>query len=138
MAVVMAQGNLVHRAVNLCQKYCAGVVPELDLANGWALSLPFDVAKLTTETEEKMAVMALHVSTHEERCDNNIQRDRCCTVVQSLWMSDRGGGRGFVVVQEGAEKAMAAVRATNKFLTDAEPWKLKGDENDVLRKKVGL
>lgn len=55
-----------------------------------------------------------------------------------MWMSDRGGGRGFVCVQEGAEKAMAAVRATNKFLTDAEPWKLKGDENDVLRKKVGL
>lgn len=32
---------------------------------------------------------------------------------------------------------MASVRATNKFLTDAEPWKLKGDENDIMRQKVG-
>lgn len=35
------------------------------------------------------------------------------------------------------EEAMAGLRETNKFLTEAEPWKMKGDERAEDRKRVG-
>lgn len=62
-SVCVCQGNLVHRAVNLCAKYCGGVVPDLDLSQGWApLAPPFDLAKLRDETEQSFAQLAIHVS----------------------------------------------------------------------------
>lgn len=34
------------------------------------------------------------------------------------------------------EEAMGGLRETNKFLTDSEPWKLKGDERADDRRRV--
>lgn len=80
-----ALGNLVHRVLNLMQKYCNGVVPET--VHDAAFALPFDLALLKRGVREDMKSCALHLALF---------------------------------------KAMEAVRATNRFLTEAEPWKLKG------------
>lgn len=80
-----ALGNLVHRVLNLMQKYCNGVVPET--THDPAFALPFDLAALKSHVREDMKSCALHLALF---------------------------------------KAMEAVRATNRFLTEAEPWKLKG------------
>lgn len=80
-----ALGNLVHRVLNLMQKYCNGVVPET--THDAAFALPFDLAQLKRGVREDMKSCALHLALF---------------------------------------KAMEAVRATNRFLTEAEPWKLKG------------
>lgn len=34
------------------------------------------------------------------------------------------------------EEAMGGLRETNKFLTDSEPWKLKGDDKAEDRRRV--
>jgi methionyl-tRNA synthetase len=34
------------------------------------------------------------------------------------------------------EEAMGALRDTNKFLTESEPWKMKGDDKALDRQRV--
>ena len=80
-------GNLVQRGLNLCQLYCAGVVP--DAQHDEKCGLPFDLAKLIADTKAAA---------------------RDCSI--SVVLSD----------------AMEAVRATNRWLTESEPWKMKGED----------
>jgi len=90
-------GNLIHRAVSICQKYSAvadgGVVPSVPSDN------VFDIAKLRDDTEEAMSRMAIEIACF---------------------------------------KVMEAVRETNKYLTEKEPWKMKfkDGEDDSARKVV--
>jgi methionyl-tRNA synthetase len=78
-------GNLVHRALNLCLKYCDGVIPET--SHDTAFGLPFNLESLVSSVKNSAAN---------------------CAINESLFA------------------AMDAARATNKYLTDAEPWKMKG------------
>jgi methionyl-tRNA synthetase len=78
-------GNLLHRVVNLCHKYCGGVVPQCEHDPAWAA--PFDARALAAELPRLAEESALHLL---------------------------------------AFKAMDDVRSINKFLTAAEPWKMKG------------
>lgn len=83
-------GNLVHRVLTLCGKYCNGVIPD-NTQHDPKLPLPFDLSALKEGVRLDM----------EDSCIN-----------AALF------------------KAMDAARATNRFLTEAEPWKMKGsDEN---------
>lgn len=87
-------GNLVHRVLNLAQKYCGGKVP--DTIHDEKCGLPFDLNALKTGIAEDM---------------------KCCYINLALY------------------KGMEAARATNRWLTEAEPWKMKG-ENEVRRSPV--
>jgi methionyl-tRNA synthetase len=78
-------GNLVHRALNLCLKYCDGVIP--DTTHDAACGLPFD-----------LQVLVNSIKTSASNC----------------------------AINEALFVAMDAARATNRYLTEAEPWKLKG------------
>lgn len=78
-------GNLVHRALNLCLKYCDGKIPES--THDAAFPLPFDLEALKTGVLADAKACAIHSAIF---------------------------------------KGMEAARATNKYLTDAEPWKMKG------------
>jgi len=84
-------GNLVHRGMNLCAKYCAGVIP--DVKHDPSFQLPFDVSVLVKDV---------------------INEAKSCGLNTAVFL------------------AMDAVRATNRFLTEAEPWKMKG-ENESRR-----
>jgi methionyl-tRNA synthetase len=84
-------GNLVHRATNLCGKFCNGVVPDVAVSD----SLPFDLEALRSSADTAM---------------RSFQLERV------------------------ADQAIATFRDINKYLTEAAPWLLKGDENDVARK----
>ena len=84
-------GNLMHRATNLCHKYCGGLVPDVE--HDSEFSMPFNLADLKAEAS---------------------------AIGKSCALSTL------------AFTAMDAVRATNRFLTEAEPWKMKG-ENEVRR-----
>jgi methionyl-tRNA synthetase len=55
-----ALGNLVHRVLNLMQKYCNGVVP--DVQHDAAFALPFDLAVLKAGVREDMKQCALHLA----------------------------------------------------------------------------
>lgn len=58
------QGNLVHRAVNLCHKFCDGKVPPLaNPAAPWAglLPVPFDLEALRARVAVGMETFALKV-----------------------------------------------------------------------------
>ena len=88
-------GNLLHRALNLSHKYCAGVVP--DVQHDLEFHTPFDLAQLKDEITALSNSCALHAV---------------------------------------AFKAMEAVRATNRFLTEAEPWKMKGEGSEGRRQSV--
>eukprot|EP00624_Nannochloropsis_granulata_P000557 evm.model.NODE_1214_length_7623_cov_21.711794.3 len=99
-------GNLVHRAVNLCQKFCEGKVPMLECLEGgkeggkeggWTYALPIDLEGLRRRVERGMEGFALKVLSDE---------------------------------------VMGGFRDTNKFLTEAEPWKMKGDEKAAARREV--
>lgn len=79
-------GNLVHRVLNLAQKYCNGVVP--DVPHDPDYPLPFDLQALQEGIAEDLKHCAINLAVF---------------------------------------KAMEAARATNKFLTESEPWKMKGD-----------
>lgn len=78
-------GNLVQRALNLCQLYCEGRVP--DVQHDEKCKLPFDLSALIAETRKAAAE---------------------CAINQVLFL------------------AMEAARSTNRYLTEAEPWKMKG------------
>ena len=84
-------GNLVHRATNLCQKYCEGVIPDVPLAS----PLPIDLEALRSNIASKM---------------DHFELDQVASV------------------------AIAAFRDINKYLTETEPWKMKGDAMDGARK----
>ena len=88
-------GNLVHRAVSLCGKYCGGQVP--DTTHDAAFPLPFDLQALVDETPRLAQDCGVHALI----------------------------GR-----------AMQAVRDTNKFLTETEPWKMKGENAEERRKSI--
>lgn len=53
-------GNLVHRVLNLTQKYCDGKVP--DAQHDAAFALPFDLAALKAGVTEDMKLCALHLA----------------------------------------------------------------------------
>jgi hypothetical protein len=53
-------GNLVHRVLNLTQKYCNGVVP--DVSHDPAFALPFDLGALKAGVKEDMKLCALHLA----------------------------------------------------------------------------
>lgn len=89
-------GNLVHRAVNLCEKYCDGKIP--DVSHDSQFPLPFDIESIINGSMTDMK--------------------NCPQINLALY------------------KAMEAARATNRFLTEAEPWKMKGDEHDIRRKAI--
>jgi methionyl-tRNA synthetase len=79
-------GNLIHRGINLCVKWCdGGVIPDVE--HDPTFPLPFDVVALDAAVRRDL----------ESSCLNHA-----------------------------IFKTMEAVRATNRFLTEAEPWKLKG------------
>lgn len=80
-------GNLVHRGLNLCLKFCKGVIP--DVKHDEQFPLPFDVA-------------ALRKGVYEDMNDNKN------------------------AINAALFRAVDAVRATNRYLTVAEPWKMKG------------
>jgi methionyl-tRNA synthetase len=85
-------GNLVHRGLTLCLKYCDGAIP--DSTHDSSFPLPFDFEVLDREIRNDLTSSSLSVATF---------------------------------------RAMDAVRATNKFLTTAEPWKMK-NESDIPRR----
>lgn len=115
------QGNLVHRAVNLCHKFCGGVVPELDLSGGWGpYPLPFDLETLRGKVEEAM------------RSSYNIKVGYVGGTLCASALTCMAG----VVWQLLGDEGMSAMRDTNKFLTDAAPWAMKGDDRDLDRKMV--
>jgi len=78
-------GNLVHRVLNLCQKYCDGRIP--DTQHDPAFALPFDLNAFLRDCHADASA---------------------CSINLALF------------------KAMEAARATNRYLTEAEPWKMKG------------
>jgi len=82
-------GNLVHRGLTLCHKFCSGVIP--DVQHDDAFPAPFDFNELLTSitNDIKGNKNAIHLALF---------------------------------------RAVDAVRATNRFLTTAEPWKMKGDD----------
>lgn len=82
-------GNLVHRGLNLCMKFCKGVIP--DTTHDEAFPLPFDVEELRSGVFEDM-------------------KDNKNAIHSALF------------------RAVDAVRATNRYLTAAEPWKMKGED----------
>lgn len=86
-------GNLMHRGINLCLKFCDGVIPDVPHDTGFPM--PFDVCALRDGVWEDM-------------------KDNKNAIHAALF------------------RAIDAVRATNRYLTVAEPWKMKGD--DVARK----
>jgi len=88
-------GNLVHRVLNLAQKYCSGAVPET--SHDATFGVPFDLAALKSGIRQDMESCALHLALF---------------------------------------KAMEAVRATNRFLSEAEPWKMKGAELELRRMSI--
>lgn len=51
-------GNLVHRALNLCHKYCGGVVP--DTVHDPKEGLPFDLEAIRQGVEDDMQGLAIH------------------------------------------------------------------------------
>lgn len=55
-----ALGNLVHRVLNLTQKYCGGVVP--DVPHDPAFAQPFDLQALKAGVTEDMKLCAIHLS----------------------------------------------------------------------------
>jgi methionyl-tRNA synthetase len=85
-------GNLVHRGVNLCIKYCEGKIP--DVQHDPQFGLPFDLAALEAGVRADL---------------------ESCAMNSAIF------------------KAMEAVRATNRFLTEAEPWKMKGEGSEMKR-----
>ena len=80
-------GNMVHRIVTLCHKYCGGIVPNCE--HDSSFNMPFDALAMANEIHILASECALH------------------TVVF---------------------KTMESVRSINKFITNAEPWKMKGIE----------
>lgn len=84
-------GNLIHRATNLCGKFCGGVIPDVPNAE----AMPVDLEALRSNIAKKMETFELDQAAH---------------------------------------LAIASFRSINGYLTEAAPWKLKGDENDVNRK----
>lgn len=78
-------GNLIHRVLTLCGKYCNNVVP--DVQHDEKCGMPFDLTQLVQSTTDAMKGFATHTCIH---------------------------------------LAMEAVRSTNRWLTEAEPWKMKG------------
>ena len=53
-------GNLVHRALTLCQKYCGGKVPDSEHDSLLSQRLPFDLAALKQGVAEDMKTCAIH------------------------------------------------------------------------------
>lgn len=88
-------GNLVHRGLSLCLKYCDGVIP--DSVHDSTFPLPFDFEELDREIRKDLSTSSLNVATF---------------------------------------RAMEACRATNKFLTSAEPWKMKGEADASRRAAI--
>lgn len=84
-------GNLVHRVMNLCVKYCDGIIP--DVQHDPQFALPFDLAAIKASIEQDVSACAINAAVF---------------------------------------KGMDAARATNRWLTEAEPWKMKG-ENEYRR-----
>ena len=80
-------GNLLHRVLNLCNKYSDGLIP--DTAHDAAFGLPFDAEILRA------------------------------TILDDL---------SNYSIEKALFHTMEAVRSTNKFITEAEPWKMKGDD----------
>ena len=78
-------GNLVHRALTLCLKYCGGTVPDTQHDEHLPQRLPFDLAAIRSAVQEDIKGSAIHAAVF---------------------------------------RAMEAARATNRFLTEAEPWKV--------------
>jgi methionyl-tRNA synthetase len=82
-------GNLVHRGLNLCLKFCKGVIPDTPHDAGFPM--PFDVSELRAGVLEDM-------------------KDNKNAIHAAMF------------------RAIDAVRATNRYLTAAEPWKMKGED----------
>lgn len=139
----------MHRAVNLCHKFCDGKVSPLqDAAAGsgsspWGgLPLPFDLDALRAKVEAGMETFALKVRRSVRRSVGPLVG----AVVDGLFLCGcAADGVSFLScpytsvhpsLQTLCEEAMAGLRETNKFLTEAEPWKMKGDDKAEDRKRV--
>lgn len=79
-------GNLVHRAINLCIKYCNGFIPDSPLDGNH--TMPISAIELDSKTRQDMVT---------------------CSLSSVIF------------------RAMECVREINRYLTVAEPWKLKGE-----------
>lgn len=88
-------GNLVHRGINLCLKFCDGQIPDTE--HDPAFPLPFDLEQLDKDIRKDMSHSAIHSATF---------------------------------------KAMEAVRATNRYITTAEPWKMKSEADAPRRPAI--
>lgn len=82
-------GNLVHRALSLCHKYCGGSIPDTQHDEHLPQRLPFDLSAIRVAVQEDLKSCAIHAALF---------------------------------------RGMEAARATNRFLTEAEPWKMKGTD----------
>lgn len=115
-------GNLVHRVVELCKKYCDSKIP--DVPHDSAFPLPFDLATLvygkSVEGQDDVVGMIALL-------ENNVIRDFETKAVRDISQLN---------LREILLKAMDAVREINKYLTTAEPWKMKGVGDEVRRKAI--
>jgi methionyl-tRNA synthetase len=53
-------GNLVHRVLNLCNKYCNGVIPDTE--HDPAFALPFDLEVLVREASAEARACAINTA----------------------------------------------------------------------------
>lgn len=91
-------GNLVHRVLTLCGKYCEhGQIP--DSIHDPAFAMPFDLAALKAGVTADLA---------------------SCAINNAVF------------------KAMEAARATNRWLTEAEPWKMKGTDQQTANRRSAV
>lgn len=102
-------GNLLHRAANLTERMCAGVVPDV------SADVIFDVAQLRSSTDAAFRSFALQV-----RCAVRSHGD-----VQRMHVAQRAVYP--CALQAACELAINVVKDTNKYLTDKAPWAMKGD-----------
>lgn len=106
-----ALGNLVHRAVNLCAKYCDGKVPDV------AVDQPFDLATLRLSVERFMKECAL-----QDACIaamNAIRETNKYLTDQAPWhMKDNDTGRA-TVVRTTLEAIYIAAHFLSPFVPEA-------------------
>jgi methionyl-tRNA synthetase len=76
-------GNLVHRATNLCQKYCGGVIPDVELAK----TLPVDLDGLRDSTATKMKTFNIDAVASIGEKGRRVKRAREAREQSTGWTS---------------------------------------------------
>ena len=115
-------GNLVHRATNLCNKNCGGVVPSC------APEVVFDVAALRVQTE--IAMKSLAVQSACELAINAMKEVNKYLTDAAPWAvkGDGAAERKAVIIRSTLEAVYAAAHFLAPFIPDA---------TDAIFKKLG-